>query len=173
MTLLRLLIFPAILILASCSNVFYENPQPAGISNLTEFPKKLTGFYLDAEKGDSLVNIFSGGFSLKVNSNDVKIPLGEKTILRKYKDYYFLNLWQESDSLWTVYIVKPGKKKSLVLYDFSPEGNISLKLKEITSVKQRIKSDKETPALVINPSIEEIDKLLKSGLLVPSINMKK
>jgi hypothetical protein len=160
-------------LLSSCVNVYFENPQPAGQPNLTEFPKKLVGLYTDAEKGDTVVIISSDGFSMNMNDNDVKIPLSNKTILRKYKSWYFLNLQQESDSLWTVYIVKPGKKKTLELYDFSNEEADMAKLNAITPVKKKIKSETETPSTYINPGIEEMDKILESGLLKPTSKLKR
>jgi len=169
----ELTFFATLLSLASCANIKYENPQPAGQPNLTEFPKKLLGLYVDVEKGDTVVTIFSDGFSLNMNNNDVKIPLSEKTILRKYKSFYFLNLKQESDSLWTVYIVKPGKKKTLELYDFSTEEAPLNQLNAISPIKKKIKSESESPTMIINPGIEEMDKILESGLLKPTLKMKK
>jgi len=162
-----------ILIISSCSSVYYENPQPAGQENLSEFPKKLIGTYVDVEKGDTIAIVSKEGFSINMNSNDVKIPLSEKTILRKYKNYYFLSLKQEADSTWTVYIVKPEKKKTFVLYDFANEESTIAQLKAITKVKKQTKSAGETPIPVINPSLEELDKILESGLLIPSLKMKK
>lgn len=167
------LLFSVFFLVSSCSSVFYENPQPAGQENLTEFPKKLLGTFVDAEKGDTIAQVSSDGFSLIINGNDVKIPLSDKTILRKYKAYYFLSLKQEADSMWTVYIVKPEKKKTFVLYDFANEESTLSQLKGITKIKSLTKSAGETPVNVINPSLEELDKILDSGLLIPSLKMKK
>jgi len=41
----NILLLAIIVLLTSCTNVYYEAPQPAGQVNLTEFPKKLVGLY--------------------------------------------------------------------------------------------------------------------------------
>lgn len=166
------LLLAIIVLVTSCTNVYYEAPQPAGQANLTEFPKKLVGLYTDVREGDTAVIIYSDGFSLDANKNDVKIPLSEKAILRKYQSYYFLNIQQE-DSLWQVFIVKPGKKKTVDLYDFSTEEEPMKKLGAITEVMKKVKPGEEQAKMYINPNLEEMDSILKSGLLIPVKTIKK
>jgi hypothetical protein len=170
---IKLLLFSSLVFLASCTNIYFENPQPAGQGNLSEFPKKLLGTYVDSEKGDTVVTVLSDGISLNLNGNDVKIPLSEKTILRNYKSFYFLNLKQDEDSLWTVYIVKPAKKKTLDLFDFSTDQAELEKLAAITEVKKKIKEGQDSPTLIINPGISEMDRILESGLLKPIQKLKR
>jgi hypothetical protein len=170
---IKFLIFSCLVFLTSCTNIYFENPQPAGKENLTEFPKKLIGTYVDSEKGDTVVTVLPDGISLKLNGNDVKIPLSEKTILRNYKSFYFLNLKQEEDSLWTVYIVKPAKKKTLDLYDFSDEKAQLEKLAAITEIKKKTKEGQDSPLLIINPDITVMDQILESGLLLPTKKLKR
>jgi len=161
---IRTILFSSVLFLGSCTNIYFENPQPAGQENLSEFPKKLIGTYVDIEDGDTLVSVYPDGFSVTLNGNDVKIPLGEKLILRKYKSYYFLSLEQEDNKLWTVYIVKPGKKKTLELYDVSTEEGPLEQLNSITEVKKLIGED--PVSLYINPELVEMDEVINSGLLI-------
>lgn len=168
-----ILFFSCLLFLASCTSVYYENPQPAGQENLSKFPKKHYGTYVDAEKGDTVVILAADGISMDMNNNDVKIPLSEKTILRKYKSFYFLSLKQENDNIWAVYIVKPAAKKTLDLYDFSTEETDLEKLGAITEVKKINKEGQETPVIVINPTLAELDKILESGMLKPVQKLKR
>jgi hypothetical protein len=170
---IKVLILSCLVFLISCTNIYFENPQPAGQENLREFPKKLLGTYVDSEKGDTVVTVLPDGISLSLNGNDVKIPLSEKTILRNYKSFYFLNLKQEEDSLWTVYIVKPAKKKTLDLYDFSTEQAQLEKLSAITEVKKKIKEGQDSPLLTINPDIAGMDQILESGLLKPTQKLQR
>jgi hypothetical protein len=169
----KLLVFSCLIFLASCTSVYFENPQPAGQENLKEFPKRLTGLYVDTEKGDTVASIFPDGFSLDLNEKDVKIPLSKKTILRKYKSYYFLNLKEEDDNLWTVYIVKPSGRKGLIIFELSTEEAPLEKLRAITEVKNKDTKDEGSSSWIINPSIGEMDKIISSHLLVPKQKLKK
>ncbi|MCB8998800.1 MAG: hypothetical protein H6540_01860 [Bacteroidales bacterium] len=168
-----LFMLTALLILQSCSSYYFENPQPAGLENLQSFPKKITGTYLDPEKGDTIGTIFSDGISLEVNKNNVKLPLNEKFILRKYKSYYFLNLKQEQDQLWAVYILKPGPKKSLDIYAISSDAADINILKGITEVKTKENKGEDNDIYILNPSYEEMLKIFDSGLLKSVQKMKK
>lgn len=174
----KLFFFPMLLLVLlffsiSCTNVYFENPQPAGQEDLSAFPKKLTGTYVDIEKGDTVVVIYSDGFTMDMSDNDVKIPLGEKAVLRKYRSYYFLSLKQEDSNLWAVYIVKPAKKKSLEIYDFPTDEQGLSKLGAITNVKKENREGQDSQQYILNPSAEEMDKLLKAGILEVSQKIKK
>lgn len=169
----NILLFILMLVSASCTNFYFENPQPLDYENLTEFPKKLLGTYIDTEKGDTLISVLPDGFVVSLNGNDVKIPLSNKTILRKYKSFYFLNLRQEDLNLWTVYIVKPGKKKTFDLYDLSNETKPLEQLKSITEVRQSASEGDETVIFSLNPSLEELDQIIDHGLLKTTKKLKK
>ncbi len=172
-TVTSLMVLIGLCFLSSCTNIYYENPQPAGQENMDEFPKKLLGTYVDYEDGDTVIVVYSDGFSLNLNENDVKIPLSEKTVLRKYKAYYFLSLQQEETNLWTVYIVKPGKKKTLDLYDISTEEGPMEQLRAITEVKEYDQDQEKSYTMYINPNLAEMDQIIKSGLLQPTQKLKK
>ncbi len=164
------ILFSGLIFMSSCTSICFENPQPVGQKNLAEFPKKLVGLYIDVENGDTVVTIFHDGFTIHLNDENVKILLSEKSVLRKYKSYYFLNLRNDEDSLWTVYIADPGKKKTLVLYDiFTGEDQLE-QLKAITEVKH--KGDAEE-TFYINPTLEELNRIIKTGLLKPTQKLKK
>ena len=159
--------------LSSCTSIYYENPQPAGQENMNEFPKKLLGTYVDTEDGDTVIVVYSDGFSLKINENDVKIPLSDKSVLRKYKSFYFLSLQQEDTNLWTVYVVKTGKKKTLDLYDISTEEGPLEQLRAITEVKEYEQGEEKSFSMYINPDLAEMDQIIKSGLLKPTQKLKR
>lgn len=86
------------LFLASCTNVFFVNPQPEYIDALTEIPEKYHGIY---EFEESTINKDS---YLVTDSSVGEFVLGDSLIIKKRGNYFFLNFFEEN--AYAVYVVR-------------------------------------------------------------------
>ena len=81
-----------LLCFASCTNVLFVDPQPEGISELTEIPENLQGVYTYTD-------------SIIVTSNTINGEvLGENLVVKKRGNFYYLNLLE--DSVYSLIVIK-------------------------------------------------------------------
>ena len=99
----RLFLITSFIFLSSCTKFFFENPQPAGEDNLSSFPKKLIGTYVDIEKGDTLV---TSGFSA-VFPEGIMIGTISNFDLNEGNNFYNIEVQLSTDflSLNHVYVI--------------------------------------------------------------------
>ena len=88
---LTLLFFSFIVLISSCVEVRFEQPQPAGIKAEKIFPADLQGTYIDENNDTLFINTvtyrFGNGKTILGGGGE----LSENLILKKYNKYYFLN----------------------------------------------------------------------------------
>src|SRR5678809_1110778 len=97
------------LILFSCKEVTFPEPQPKGVESLTEIPAQLRGSYVAADptedKKDTLI-IESWGYHFR-DSRDKdwlgKGVISDSLVIRFYKDYYFVNF--RADNRWVLRLI--------------------------------------------------------------------
>ncbi len=77
-----------LVLLVSCSDIYFESPLPEKGEELKNFPTKLVGKYLNAEK-DTI--IFQNSHIL-TGIIDLNIKLGENAKLIHYNEDYYVNL---------------------------------------------------------------------------------
>jgi hypothetical protein len=99
------------LMFASCKEVSFREPQPAGVQPLSEVPAALRGQYTPAnatpeDKGDTLI-IESWGYHFKDSQDKDWLGRGvlsDSLVVKFYQDYYFVNF--RSGDQWVLRLVK-------------------------------------------------------------------
>ncbi len=159
------------LLLYSCKEVTFREPQPVGIAPLKEIPQKLQGEYLTRDKstgeiGDTLF-IESWGYHFK--DTDEKDWLGnarlsDSLVIKFYQNYYFVN-FKEGDQ-WVLRLMKeksPGVLEllSIDIQDDSKRKEMLRKISRKVSVKEIVRG--EDTFYQINPTPAQLMVLIKEG----------
>lgn len=99
-------------LLASCREISFPEPQPAGIKPLKQVPETLTGKYLsyDPKSGEQSDTIIIESWGYHFKDKDSKDWLNRGTIsdtlvLKFYNGYYFVNFKVEDQ--WVLRLLKP------------------------------------------------------------------
>lgn len=159
------------LLLYSCKEVTFREPQPAGVSTLKEIPLKLRGSYATRDKatgeiGDTLI-IESWGYHFK-DKNDQdwlgKGTLSDSLVVKFYENIYFVN-FKEGDQ-WVLRLVReksPGILEflSIDIQDDSKRKEILRKISRKVPVKE-IQRNEDT-FYQINPTPSQLMQLIKEG----------
>lgn len=113
------------LVLASCTHVYFINPQPKGAKQQSEIPKELCGKW-DNEFGG--VKIESGKITMYdisrdsldniIDTNYTINPLSDMFRLYKVEDLYVFNL-TEHEGYWEVGVVSIEKNGDIITYYIS------------------------------------------------------
>jgi hypothetical protein len=156
---------------ASCKEVTYREPQPAGVQPLKEIPGALLGQYVPTkvtpeEKPDTLI-IETWGYHLK--DSDDKDWLGrgvisDSLVIKFYQDYYFVNF--RSEDQWALRLVKqkPNGDLELLSIDIQDEEKSKDKIKKLKKKFKltEIKRNGDT-FYQINPTPAQLMTLIKDG----------
>lgn len=159
------------LMLASCREVSFREPQPSGVKPIQEVPEALRGMYIPVgapsdEKPDTLI-IESWGYHFK-DSNDKdwlgRGVISDSLVVKFYQDYYFVNF--RSGDQWVLRLIKKNTNGSLefLSIDLQDEKGAKDKLKKL-SKKIRYKEVKrgDDTFFQINPTPEQLMMLIKEG----------
>lgn len=95
-----------IVLLASCTEICYKEPQPRGVKPLTEIPARLHGRYLvnDENGSTDTLTVFNKGY--RIGSDEVAL-LSDSLVLKQYKGFYCINI--RDDVAWYLRVVKQEK----------------------------------------------------------------
>ena len=170
MRLLTIILFWSLL-LYSCKEVTFREPQPAGIAPLKEIPLALRGPYATRDKatgeiGDTLI-IESWGYHFK-DTNDQdwlgKGKLNDSLVVKCYENIYFVNF--KEGNQWVLRLVKeksPGVLEflSIDIQDDSKRKEILRKISRKIPV-QEIQRNDDT-FYQINPTPAQLMMLIKEG----------
>lgn len=119
------LIVLMLLCFGACKEISFREPQPAGRRALKVVPKKIQGKYLtfleNGELSKDTVIILSRGY--RFGYFDEVPPsnhregyeegyLSDSLVLKSYKDYYFLNLYEKPE--WLLRVIKQDKNRDLI-----------------------------------------------------------
>jgi hypothetical protein len=120
----RILIALGFLLLLSCKEISFENPQPEEKKALRTMPKSLQGKYLavteDGGPSKDTVIITANGYRFgyfdaaeRSGSNDEyeRGVLSDTLVLKAYKGYYFLSLYEKPE--WLLRVLKQEKNGDL------------------------------------------------------------
>ncbi|MGQ1888988.1 hypothetical protein ACT29H_00950 [Thermophagus sp. OGC60D27] len=150
-------------VLASCTPVRFDQPQPEGARDLARFPKELSGFYVD-EEGDTLL-VTSQGFEYGFGNMDSECLkrslLSGNMVLKKYKNYYVLSMQEEEE--WDVFLIENGDDGfDLRLIDIGSKdrGKIDL-LSKITGVETIKNSEGDVAYFLVRPTRSEFKRMVK------------
>ncbi len=159
------------LLLYSCKEVTYREPQPAGIASLNEVPPSLRGIYHTYEKqtgetGDTII-LESWGYHFK--DKEDKDWLGKGTIsdsmvVKYYENYYFVNFKEENQ--WVLRLIRqksPGVLEfmSIDIQDDSKRREMLRKLARRMPIKEIKRAD--DTFYQINPTPAQLITLIKEG----------
>jgi len=152
------------LILSSCINIKFEEPQPQGGKDLAIIPKELQGSYL-IDEHDTLF-LYSNKMEYRKKDTTETINLSDNFILRQFKEYYILNQKDDRDSTWAAFFVKKKKDKNPIFYIMSydiKDSTIVDKLQAITPTK--IVEADGSVNLIVKPTAKELEEIInKIGL---------
>ena len=181
----KILLISAIAIfLASCTTIGFETPVPKNTETINTFPKELIGTYFDGEK-DTLI-ITENSFNYGRPDSTIfymseKLEKG-KVELKKFDEYFILNKKSEKDEIWGIIPFKINNGVIEVFFanldtkknEMKAEGDtteiktevIIEQLKKITPVKSVNKENTDEKDYIVNPTNEELRKLLDEGYFV-------
>jgi len=158
------------LLLFSCKEVTFKEPQPQGVAPLKEIPASLFGKYLPhqappEDQADTLI-IESWGYHFR-DSNDKdwlgRGVLSDSLVVKFYQDYYFVNF--KTGDQWVLRLVRQSPQwiefLSIDLQNDEKGKNILKKLGQKIKVKE-IKQGDDT-FYQINPTPAQLMTLIKEG----------
>lgn len=169
----------AFMILTSCNDFYFKNPQPLHGKELKQIPNELIGTYMEKDRDSSAKKepliITRNSYNLKSSDpsdNNMKIAgtiAHNKVVLKRLDDHYVLSqkvanpLNSSLDSVWEVYILE-YKNDRLTLYNLASEERQPKidSVKEITPVKEHKEGNEKY--YLINPSNKQFKKLLINNL---------
>ena len=170
-----------LMLLSSCNDFYFKNPQPLHGKELKAIPDELIGTYMEKEADtvkhvneDPLI-ITRNSYHLKTSdpgAQDMKLSgtlQKGKVVLKKLDDFYVLSqkvpnpINSSRDSVWEVYVLE-YRNNQLNLYNLASEGQEPKidSIKEITSVKEEKEGNEKY--YLINPSNKQFKKLLINNL---------
>ena len=159
--------------MVACTTVRFESPQPAGSLLLNEFPLEMQGFYI-TEENDTL-EVSSCEFHFK-NGEEMFISgnlNSEETVLKKFGNIYVLSL--KDEKVWDVFPLKTRKSK-LIAYYVSTGRNVEAlmeDLKKTSTVQEISDTDEELGYYLIDPSVQEFEKLWTKNLFSEKLEFKR
>jgi hypothetical protein len=159
------------LLLYSCREVTYREPQPAGITSLKEVPQQLRGQYIgidDEGKDTATLIVESWGYHFKdPNEKDWlgRGTISDSLVIKAYANYYFVNFKAAKD-IWVLRVLKQKPSgdlefMSIPVNDDDKGKNMLRKLGKRFPVKE-IKLNGDT-FFQISPTKEQLLQLLKDG----------
>jgi len=167
--------FGFLLLLVSCDQVIFPEPQPRKAKVLKEVPASLQGTFLDQD-GDSLF-VYKNSFSYYSDEFNTlqNVYLSDSAVLKEYRDRYFYNtrILLNQEYYWLCYILHPLTDGSgFDLYAMDPDDIVKLaKLQEITSKVRDI--EEETSYYLFAPKKKDYKKIISDTLFSKMISFKK
>lgn len=176
-----LYLIAVMMIMTSCNDFYFKNPQPQRGKELKAIPDELIGTFME-KKSDQNNNPSKDPLIITRNSylwedsdskgNKEKISgtlSSGKVVLKKLDNYYVLSQKVENpintanDSVWEVYVLE-YQNNQLLLYNLSSEERRPKvdSVKHITPVIEEKEGDSKY--YLINPSRKQFKKLLDNDL---------
>ena len=158
------------LLLNSCKEVSFHEPQPVGIPALKEVPKTLQGRYLgindQGNETDTLI-VESWGYHFKdAKDNDWlgRGVISDSLVVKLYENYCFVNF--RSGDQWVLRVIKQKSSGSIAfmsinIADDAKRKEILKKLSKKFTVKEVQRKD--DTFYQINPTKDQLMQLIKEG----------
>jgi hypothetical protein len=166
---------PAILflVLLSCKEITYTEPQPKGKKTLAEIPNSLRGKYLlidDNGVDKDTLYIDKNGYHIRGGDNDEGI-LGDSLVLKKYKGYYFLNINQRPE--WVLRVIKQEKNGDIVVMAMDDKNFNSFLKKLGNEIRIDSTQKKDEQLYQIDPTPKQLVGLVKKKYFGQTTRIKK
>jgi len=159
------------LLLFSCKEVTFKEPQPAGVPALTEVPPGLRGTYqaFDQTTGDFSDTLIIESWGYRMKDKDDKDWLGRGTlsdtlVVKYHENYYFVNF--KSGGQWVLRLVKQAADGSIgfLAIDIQDDAKRKDILKKISKkLKVSEFKHKDDTYYQINPTSQQLMTLIKEG----------
>jgi len=169
------------LLLASCKEVTFKEPQPAGVPTLKEVPASLRGTYqtYDQTNGDFADTLIIEAWGYRMKDKNDKDWLGrgvlsDTLVLKYFENYYFVNF--KSGDQWVLRLIKPNPKGlEFLAIDLQNEVKGRDALKRISKkLKVSLVKHKDDTYYQINPTQAQLMGLIKDGFFTgPKLNKIK
>lgn len=162
---LRFLLFllPAIT-LFSCTDVYFSEPQPAGVKTLFTFPEEVIGTWGSPEDGEVIV-VTESDFTVDEGSEfEVHGKLNSNSILKRHRDQYYLSNLNSEKGYWSVVCFRIDQD-SLQIYGFNSEDPAIELMIQKPFCKTFRNEDGSVSAVLLSPTTEELASLEAEGLL--------
>ncbi|MBL7863760.1 MAG: hypothetical protein JNK10_02715 [Cyclobacteriaceae bacterium] len=158
------------LLLCSCKEVSFPEPQPAGISPLKEVPKPLLGRYVGVnDKGNDTDTLIIESWGYHFRDTKDKDWLGKGTIsdslvIKEYQNYFFVNF--RSGDQWVLRLIRQKSNgdmsfMSIPVSDDAKRKDILKKLGKKFPVREIKKKD--DTYYQISPTRDQLMQLIKEG----------
>lgn len=165
-----LLIVGWTLLLYSCKEVSFQEPQPAGVSALTEVPKPLRGNYVGVnDKGNDTDTLIIEAWGYHFRDTKDKDWLGkgmisDSLVIKSYQNYLFVNF--RSGDQWVLRLIRQKSNGdiaflSIPVSDDAKRKDILKKLAKKFPVKEIQKKD--DTFYQINPTRDQLMQLIREG----------
>jgi len=156
--------FLLLVFMSSCSPVIFKKTQPRDTEALRSIPAQFIGTYVSEEELKDTITIDAHAFT----SNGIPPIAGNmtdgKTVIKTLADNYILNT--STGKYWETFIVRTtpnGLTVASISFEEEKETKLS-KLESITKVKQIKDKDHAKITYLINPTKEEFEKIMASGI---------
>ena len=162
-----------LVILASCKEISFREPQPKGKRALKEIPRELRGEYLlvDEDNNRDTLIVTTTGYVMRSDSTEG--ILGDSLVLKKFKGYYFFS--DNEDPEWLLRVVKVEANGDLS-YLFMNPGDKTFN-QYLLELNEEIKIDSSEvdgeKLYQIDPSPRQLHSLMRKGFFRKSLTMKK
>ena len=161
------------LLLSSCTEITFTQPQPSDATPLKEIPASLVGSYLTrdpktGELGDTIV-VESWGYRLKDKDEKDWLQHGviSDSLVVKYSDnYYFVNFRTKTNH-WILRLIHPTANGSIELFRINLDDEKKRKeiLKKLGSLTNyRLINANGDKFYQTNPSVKQLKSMIHGGL---------
>ena len=156
--------------LLSCKEVSFKEPQPIGVAPLKEIPKKLQGYYQanDEKTGEHSDTLIVESWGYRFTDKNDKDWLGrgvlsDSLVVKYYGDYYFVNF--RSGDQWVLRLVrqKPSGSIEFLSIDIQDDSKRKDILKKLNRYGLKEVKRNEDTFYQINPTAEQLLSLIKQG----------
>lgn len=158
------------MLVISCKEVSFREPQPAGVPSLSEVPKGLHGQYVGADdqgKDTDTLLIESWGYHFR-DARDKdwlgKGVLSDSLVVKFYQNYYFVNF--RTGDQWVLRLIRQKPDRSIEFLsipvgDDAKRKDILKKLSKKFAVKEVQRKD--DTFYQINPTRDQLMELIAEG----------
>lgn len=153
-----LIVLSLIFTLSSCVDLGFYEPQPLSGKIVKSLPNNYKGKYIN--KKDTIII----GEQVVISGKDsTSLIPSENMILKKWKDYYFVNSKENNQDYWTVVVVRL-KKNKLDVYMPEIGSDDGEKLSKNYTIEEIKNKDGKIQAFIINPPPSNWSKFLKRNI---------
>jgi hypothetical protein len=165
---------PLILVLLSCKEISYKNPQPRGKKPLPSVPQDLWGSYLITnDRENTKDTLFINATGYMIASDKEQEHLGDSLVLKFYKGYYFLSVNENPE--WLLRVLRKQSNGDLMYMSMDTEEN------NFQALLEKLSKEVDIDSLTLNneklyqidPSPRQLVRLVKKGFFDEVFRMQK